>query len=110
MNKYNVKERKTDVLNELFISREEKLCAITKEDKRKIKKLVIKNDTYEMLLKKIETLSNDNKKIINVKDSLDSYIDRINIIGAYENEKFYKIRILWCNKFNYRKYRDEQNF
>lgn len=36
MNKYNVKERKTDVLNELFISREEKLCAITKEDKRKI--------------------------------------------------------------------------
>ncbi len=94
MNKYNVKERKTDVLNELFISREEKLCSITKEDKRKIKKLVIKNDTYEMLLKKIETLSNDNKKIINVKDSLDSYIDRINIIGAYENEKFYKIRIL----------------
>ena len=37
MNKYHVKERKTDVLNELFISREEKLCAITKEDKRKIK-------------------------------------------------------------------------
>lgn len=94
MNKYNVKERKTDVLNELFIAREEKLCAITKEDKRKIEKLVIKNDTYEMLLKKIETLSNDNKKIINVKDSLDSYIDRVNLIGAYENEKFYKIRIL----------------
>ena len=42
MNKYNVKERTPDVLNELFISREEKLCAITKEDKRKIKKLVIK--------------------------------------------------------------------
>ena len=110
MNKYNVKERTPDVLNELFISREEKLCAITKEDKRKIKKLVIKNDTYEMLLKKIENLSNDNKKIINVKDSLDSYIDRVNLIGAYENEKFYKIRILWCNKFNYREYRDEQNF
>lgn len=94
MNKYNVKERTPDVLNELFISREEKLCAITKEDKRKIKKLVIKNDTYEMLLKKIENLSNDNKKIINVKDSLDGYIDRVNLIGAYENEKFYKIRIL----------------
>ena len=47
-----------------------------------------------MLLKKIENLSNDNKKIINVKDSLDSYIDRVNLIGAYENEKFYKIRIL----------------
>ena len=46
-----------------------------------------------MLLKKIKTLSNDNKKIINVKDSLDSYIDRVNIIGSYENEKFYKIRI-----------------
>lgn len=47
-----LKKEKTDVLNELFISREEKLCAITKEDKRKIKKLVIKNDTYEMLLKR----------------------------------------------------------
>lgn len=26
-----------------------------------------------------------------VKDSLESYIDKVNIIGSYENEKFYKI-------------------
>ena len=28
---------------------------------------------------------------------VDSYIDRVNVIGSYENEKFYKIRICRCN-------------
>ena len=35
-----------------------------------------------------------------VKNSLESYIDRVNIIGAYENEKFYKIRICRCSEFD----------
>lgn len=36
------------------------------------------------------------------KNSLESYIDGINIVSAYENEKFYKIRIYgWC-KINIR--------
>lgn len=44
-----------------------------------------------MLLDKIDKLSDDEKSKQMVKDSLDSYIDRINVIGAYENEKFYNI-------------------
>ena len=29
-------------------------------------------------------------------------IDKINIVGAYENENFYKIRIFRCNHFGIR--------
>ena len=50
----------------------------------------------------IENLSPSTQSIEKVKNSLDSYIDKINIIGAYENEKFYKIRFFRCNKFNIR--------
>ena len=85
---YNVEK---NVLDELFKSREENLCAISESDKEKIKRLVTKNDTYKMLLDKIDKLSDDEKAKQLVKDSLDSYIDRINVIGSYENEKFYNI-------------------
>ena len=85
---YNVEKT---VLDELFKSREENLCAISESDKEKIKGLVTKNDTYKMLLDKIDKLSNDEKAKQLVKDSLDSYIDRVNVIGSYENEKFYSI-------------------
>lgn len=79
------------VLNRLFKCREEELCALTESDKVKIKRLVTKNDTYTMLLEKIDKLSDDEKAKEKVKDSLDSYIDRVNVIGLYENEKFYNI-------------------
>ena len=85
---YNVEKT---VLDELFKNREENLCAISESDKEKIKRLVTKNDTYKMLLDKIDKLSDDEKAKQLVKDSLDSYIDRINVIGSYENEKFYNI-------------------
>ena len=85
---YNVEKT---VLDELFKSREENLCVISESDKEKIKRLVTKNDTYKMLLDKIDKLSDDEKAKQLVKDSLDSYIDRINVIGSYENEKFYSI-------------------
>ena len=88
VNMYNIEKT---VLNELFECREENLCALTETDKEKIKRLVTKNDTYTMLLEKIDTLSDDEKAKDVVKDSLDSYIDRINIISSYENEKFYNI-------------------
>ena len=81
---YNVEKT---VLDELFKSREENLCAISESDKEKIKRLVTKNDTYKMLLDKIDKLSDDEKAKQLVKDSLDSYIDRINVIGSYENDK-----------------------
>lgn len=85
---YNVEKT---VLNELFECREENLCDLTETDKEKIKRLVTKNDTYTMLLEKIDELSDDEKAKEVVRDSLDSYIDRINIISSYENEKFYNI-------------------
>lgn len=85
---YNVEKT---VLNELFECREENLSTLTEYDKKRIKRLVTNNDTYQMLLDKIDKLSDDQKAKQVVKDSLDSYIDRINVIGAYENEKFYNI-------------------
>lgn len=88
------------VLDELFECREENLCALTEGDKQKIKRITNNNDSYDKLFRIIEDLSNDSEKLEKVRDSLDSYIDKINIIGAYENEKFYKIRICRCNKFN----------
>lgn len=84
-------ESKKEVLDNLFESRETNLYALTEEDKKKIENLTKNNDTYEKLFNIIEKLSSDTNKLEKVRDSLDSYIDRINIVGSYENEKFYKI-------------------
>lgn len=84
-------EKEQSVLNDLFVSREENICAITENDKKKINLLTKDNDTYQMLLDKIEEISNDDISKSKVKDSIESYIDKVNVIGSYENEKFYKI-------------------
>lgn len=84
-------ESKKEVLDNLFESRETNLYVLTEEDKKKIENLTKNNDTYEKLFNIIEELSSDTNKLERVRDSLDSYIDRINIAGSYENEKFYKI-------------------
>ena len=70
-------------------------------DKQKIKRLTRNNDSYDKLFAIIKDLSNNSEKLEEVRNSLDSYIDKINIIGAYENEKFYKIRLFRCNKLNF---------
>ena len=44
-----------------------------------------------MLLDRLEEISNDDIPKSKVRDSIESYIDKVNIIGSYENEKFYKI-------------------
>lgn len=84
-------EGKSSVLNDLFVSREENICALTEYDNKRIKELTKENDTYQMLLDKLEELSNDDISKSKVKDSLESYIDKVNVIGSYENEKSYKI-------------------
>lgn len=84
-------DNEQSVLNQLFVSKEENICAITENDKKRIKELTKDNDTYQMLLDKLEDLSDDAISKSKVKDSLESYIDKVNVIGAYENEKFYKI-------------------
>ena len=84
-------ENEQSVLNQLFVSKEENLCALNEYDKKRIKELTKDNDTYQMLLDKLEGLSDDDISKSKVKDSLESYIDKVNVIGSYENEKFYKI-------------------
>ena len=84
-------ENEQSILNQLFVSKEENICALNEYDKKRIKELTKDNDTYQMLLDKLEDLSDDNISKSKVKDSLESYIDKVNVIGSYENEKFYKI-------------------
>lgn len=84
-------ENEQSVLNQLFVSKEENICALNEYDKKRIKELTKDNDTYQMLLDKLEDLSSDDISKSKVKDSLESYIDKVNVIGSYENEKFYKI-------------------
>ena len=84
-------ENEQSVLNQLFISKEENICALTEYDKKRIKELTKDNDTYQMLLDKLEDISTDDISKSKVRDSLESYIDKVNVIGSYENEKFYKI-------------------
>lgn len=84
-------ENRESILNQLFVSKEENICALNEYDKKRIKELTKDNDTYQMLLDKLEDLSDDDISKSKVKDSLESYIDKVNVIGAYENEKFYKI-------------------
>ena len=54
-----------------------------------------------MLIVFFDEAIKDNKAKDIVKNSLESYIDSINVVGAYENEKFYKIRIFRCYKFDF---------
>lgn len=94
------KVKKETVLNTLFECREENLYALTEKDKERIATLTKDNDSYEKLFRIIENLPHTQQDLEKIKNNLDSYIDRINIIGAYENENFYKIRIFGCNKFD----------
>lgn len=84
-------ENGESILNQLFISKEENICALNEYDKKRIKELTKDNDSYQMILDKLEDLSDDDISKSKVKDSLESYIDKVNVIGSYENEKFYKI-------------------
>lgn len=88
---FDFNRNEESILNELYSSREEFICVITNYDKNKIKELIKDNDTYEILLSRIEELSNNEKIKSEIKNSLESYIDGIHSISSYENEKFYKI-------------------
>lgn len=92
---------KINVLDELFECREEDICVITKEDRKKISELTKNNSKYEKVLDYLDEITNDDKQKEKIKDSLESYIDGINIVSAYENQKFYEIRFYgWCKTNN----------
>ncbi len=98
----NENYNKGSVLTALFESRKENLYSLNEKDKEKIKNLTKNNDSYGKLFGILENLSNTPQNLEKVRNNLDSYIDKINIIGDYQNEKFYKIRIFRCSKFNIR--------
>lgn len=81
------------ILNVLFASREENICVITKEDRKRIKELIKDNDKYEKVLEFLDDATNDTITKDKIRNSLESYIDGMNIVSAYENQKFYEIRI-----------------
>ena len=86
----NISGENNKILNEIFLSREEKICSISKEEKQKIKELKKENDSYEKLMQFIDKTTDDKLVKEEIKFSLESYIDGINIVGAYENKKFYE--------------------
>ena len=89
----NCSNENNTILNVLFASREENICVITKEDRKRIKELIKDNDKYEKVLEFLDDATNDNVTKDRIKNSLESYIEGMNIISAYENQKFYEIRI-----------------
>lgn len=89
----NCNNEKNTILNALFTSREENICVISKEDRKRIKELIKDNDKYEKVLEFLDDATNDNVTKDKIKNSLESYIDGMNIVSAYENQKFYEIRI-----------------
>ena len=56
----NCNNANNTILNVLFASREENICVITKEDKKKIKELIRDNDRYEKVLEFLDDATNDN--------------------------------------------------
>lgn len=89
----NCNNANNTILNVLFTSREENICVITKEDRKRIKELIKDNDKYEEVLEFLDDATNDTITKDKIRNSLESYIDGINIVSAYENQKFYEIRI-----------------
>lgn len=82
----NCNNENNTILNALFTSREENICVITKEDKKKIRELTKDNDRYEKLLELLDDVTNDNITKDKFRNSLESYIDGINIVSAYESK------------------------
>lgn len=78
---FNLSEKES-VLDDLFQTREEDLCALTDNDKKKIEKVTKNNDSYGKLFGLIENLSSSPQMLEKIRNSLDSYIDKINIIGV----------------------------
>ena len=81
-----------DLLDIIYEDRCEKLSKITIEDKKNINNLLeTKNKAYEHIDIAINNVPNgfvETRKMI--KESIENYLDVLNLIGSYENEKFYK--------------------
>lgn len=81
-----------DLLDIIYEDRCEKLSEITIEDQKNINNLLeTKNKAYENIDIAINNVPNgfvETRKMI--KESIENYLNVLNLIGSYENEKFYK--------------------
>ena len=81
-----------NLLNDIYEQRCEKISTITKEDGKNIKDLLEdKNKAYEFIDIAINNVPNafvETRKMI--KESVEGYLNVLNLIVSYENEKFYK--------------------
>lgn len=85
-----------DTLDNIFREREYELYTKSKMDEQYIAKITEKYPiNYEELIIAIKNLPpHFNNTRENILNKLENYINRENLIMGYENEKFYKIRIL----------------
>ena len=95
------------MLDTIFNEREDEVYRKTQKDNEAISKRTEKYSIdYDRLINIIKALpphfKNTRETIIK---ALEEYLMRENLIMAYENEKFYKTRILWWNKNNIREYK-----
>lgn len=65
----NCSNENNTILNVLFASREENICVITKEDRKRIKELIKDNDKYEKVLEFLDDATSDNVTKDKVKNS-----------------------------------------
>ena len=82
-----------DIVSELFHKREDSISNRTLEEREQIKQLLNKNNKdYENILIAIDNVPEvfvETKKLI--KKNVDTKLETLNEISAYDNEKFYKI-------------------
>lgn len=80
------------ILNEWFIHRENELASVTMEDKANIKDLLReRKKNYHNILVAINNVPNgftETRKML--KESMDTYVETLNCVNGYNNEKYYK--------------------
>lgn len=81
-----------DILDVIYMGRVEDLSIIAKKDKENLKDLLKKRkNSYEQIEIAINNIPNaftETRKMI--IESIESYLEIVNIVGSYENETFYK--------------------
>lgn len=89
-----------NMLETIFREREDEIYKRTKKDKEEISKISAKYSVdYEKLIESVKNLPPHFNNIReNIISKLDEYNMKQSLIVAYDNEKFYKARILWWNQ------------
>ena len=81
-----------DVIDVIYMGRLESLSIITTEDKENINELLEdRKKAYAQIDAAINNIPNEFTETRNyIRESIDNYLEIVNAIAGYENEKFYK--------------------